>query len=135
MGLANLYLSVGKLPRAQQLVGSALELNNSDPGIWETYGKCLQVEGRFEEAEEKLNHALKLDPHRVGAHRALAKMKRPAEVEEESLGLIDGLLGATCRQRSMWRDCTTPQPTFASAATTTMLHSPTIWLRTPFRPR
>jgi Flp pilus assembly protein TadD len=70
--LGNLRLAAGDLGEAERLFGAAVARAPHDAAVRLNLGITLQRQGRFTEAEEHYQAAIRLDPQQREAYRGLA---------------------------------------------------------------
>ena len=96
--LASLYMRTARNQKAIELARSSLALDENDARSWAILGRCLQIEGKFEEAEATLLRALDIDPVNSAALYDLTTMKRDPTEELAALEAIEATLADVNRR-------------------------------------
>ena len=90
--LASAYTLEARYNDAITASRRAVELKPKQPGAWVTLGVALEGLGRFKEAVEATQHALKWDTQHVGAMRNLMRLYRRLGATDEERRVLKTLI-------------------------------------------
>lgn len=74
IGLAELYLRMGRVPAALEMIEQVRAAGENSPEVLGLYGAALVLAGRAEEGLPPLNESLRLDPENLVARRQRAEL-------------------------------------------------------------